>query len=218
MKQNMDDLKELEELKTTYNLLEQRLGGQEIVSDKQLREVMERRLININRYLKTTLIALNLIATPLFALFLYLVRDLTVENIIGLILMWTVSLVFGILFYRKTSRAYYADWDITTICNQDAKYQKLLKWYNIVTCMFWMAYTTLKSLFTVHDMAEFIVWLIIMALLAGASFVGLKLGKAINRRMPTDPETGLRQSPKWLNAAIIIITLALAVFYVITKR
>ena len=214
----MDDLKELEELKTTYNLLEQRLDGQEIVSDKQLREVMERRLININRYLKTTLIALNLIATPLFALFLYLVRDLTVENIIGLILMWTVSLVFGIMFYRKTSRTYYAGWDITTICNQDAKYQTLLKWYNIVTCMFWMAYTSMKSLFTVHDMAEFIVWLIIMALLAGASFVGLKLGKAINRRMPTDPETGLRQNPKWLNAAIIIITLALAVFYVITKR
>ena len=144
--------------------------------------------------------------------------DLTVENIIGLILMWTVSLVFGILFYRKTSRTYYAGWDITTICNQDAKYQKLLKWYNIATCMFWMAYTSLRSLFTVHDMAEFIVWLIIMALLAGASFVGLKLGKAINRRMPTDPDTGLPQSPKWLNAAIIIITLALAVFYVITKR
>ena len=67
MKQNMDDLKELEELKTAYDLLDQRLDGQEIVSDEQLRTVMERRLTGVRRYTKTFLLTFNIVAIPLIA-------------------------------------------------------------------------------------------------------------------------------------------------------
>ena len=98
MKQNMDDLKELEELKTTYNLLDQRLDGQEIVSDEQLRKVMERRLTGVHKYAKTLLLSFNVIAIPLMVLLMYVEDRLDKDNIIGLVIMWIASLLFGICF------------------------------------------------------------------------------------------------------------------------
>ena len=41
---DMLELHELDELKAAYNLMDERLDGQEIVSDEQLREAMMRRL------------------------------------------------------------------------------------------------------------------------------------------------------------------------------
>ena len=40
---NVLELHELEELKATYKLMDERLDGQEIVSDEQFREVMMRK-------------------------------------------------------------------------------------------------------------------------------------------------------------------------------
>lgn len=55
--------------------------------------------------------------------------------VIGLSILWVASLLFGFFFLRKTGRTIYADYDMTTVCAMDAKYQKLFKWYIYASAM-----------------------------------------------------------------------------------
>lgn len=214
----MDDLKELEELKTTYNLLDQRLDGQEIVSDEQLRTVMERRLTGVRRYTKTLLLTLNIVAIPLIAVLMYLEDRLDRENIIGLAILWVVSLLFGILFLRKTGRENFAFSDLTTVCKRDAKYQKLLKIYNYTVCLYWIAFSFVTSLFSLHSKDEYIVWLVLLLLASGAAALGGFAGKSIMEDLSSiDPKTGMRTIPRWLNILLIIIFLLIILFRIIIK-
>ena len=214
----MDDLKELEELKTTYNLLDQRLDGQEIVSDEQLRTVMERRLTGVRRYTKTFLLTFNIVAIPLIAVLMYLEDRLDRENIIGLAILWVVSLLFGILFLRKTGRENFAFSDLTTVCKRDAKYQKLLKIYNYTVCLYWIAFSFVTSLFSLHSKEEYIVWLVLLLLASGAAALGGFAGKSIMEDLSSiDPKTGMRTIPRWLNILLIIIFLLIILFRIIIK-
>ena len=214
----MDDLKELEELKTTYDLLDQRLDGQEIVSDEQLRTVMERRLTGVRRYTKTFLLTLNIVAIPLIAVLMYLEDRLDRENIIGLAILWVVSLLFGILFLRKTGRENFAFSDLTTVCKRDAKYQKLLKIYNYTVCLYWIAFSFVTSLFSLHSKEEYIVWLVLLLLASGAAALGGFAGKSIMEDLSSiDPKTGMRTIPRWLNILLIIIFLLIILFRIIIK-
>ena len=67
MSENMNELYELEELKAAYNLMDERLDGQEIVSDEQLREAMYRKFANIRENVKEAIIWGNLIFVPVLA-------------------------------------------------------------------------------------------------------------------------------------------------------
>ena len=216
MKQNMDDLKELEELKSAYDLLDQRLDGQEIVSDEQLRTVMERRLTGVRRYTKTFLLTFNIVAIPLIAVLMYLEDRLDREKIIGLAILWVVSLLFGILFLRKTGRENYAYSDLTTVCKRDAKYQKLLKIYNYTVCLYWIAFSFVNSLFSLHSKEEYIVWLVLLLLASGAAALGGFAGKSIMEDLSSiDPKTGMRTIPRWLNILLIIVFLSIILFRII---
>lgn len=218
MSQNMDDLKELEELKTAYDLLDLRLDGQEIVSDEQLRTVMERRLTGVRRYTKTFLLTFNIVAIPLIAVLMYLEDRLDRENIIGLAILWVVSLLFGILFLRKTGRENYAFSDLTTVCKRDAKYQKLLKIYNYTVCLYWIAFSFVTSLFSLHRKEEYIVWLVLLLLASGAAALGGFAGKSIMKDLSSiDPKTGMRTIPRWLNILLIIVFLLIILFRIIIK-
>ena len=64
MSENVLELNELEELKATYNLMDERLDGQEIVSDEQLREVMMRKFSDMRQYAKEWLIWMNVVFVP----------------------------------------------------------------------------------------------------------------------------------------------------------
>ena len=48
---NVLELHELEELKAAYNLMDERLDGQEIVSDEQLRETMMHKFTDMRQNL-----------------------------------------------------------------------------------------------------------------------------------------------------------------------
>ena len=64
MSENVLELNELEELKATYNLMDERLDGQEIVSDEQLREVMMRKFGDMRQNAKEWLIWMNVVFVP----------------------------------------------------------------------------------------------------------------------------------------------------------
>ena len=212
MTQKNNELLELEELKTAYNLMDKRLDGQEIVSDEQLRKVMERRLTSVRSTVKGYVIGINLIAAPITALWFHFDNRLTTDNIIGLSILWVASLLFGFFFLRKTGRTIYADYDMTTVCAQDAKYHKLLKWYIYATAMYWMAFTFITALFDIislnnFSLAHLIVWLVLFALVIGVSIGGFKLGRFIVKSGPVDPMTGEHKTPKWFFVVVFIILL-----------
>lgn len=217
MAQNNNELLELEELKTAYNLIDKRLDGQEIVSDEQLRIVMERRLTNIRSTTKGYLIGVNLIGAPLVAVWMHFENRLTTDNIIGLSVLWIASLLFGYFFLKRTGRTNYADYDMTTVCAQDAKYHKLLKWYIYATAMYWMIFTFITSLFDLILLSNFswghlIVWLVLFALVIGVSIGGFKLGRFIVKSGPVDPMTGEHKTPKWIYVVGIVLLLILIGF------
>lgn len=214
MTQNNNELLELEELKTAYDLMDKRLDGQEIVSDEQLRKVMERRLTGVRSATKGYLIGVNLIAAPLVAVWMHFDNRLTTENVIGLCILWIISFLFGYFFLRKTGRTNYADYDMTTVCAKDAKYHKLLKWYSYATAMYWMIFTFITALFDLSSSgnfssAHFIVWLVLFALVIAVSIGGFKLGLYIVKTGPVDPMTGEHKAPKWIYVVCIILLLIL---------
>ena len=217
MAQKDNELLELEELKTAYNLMDKRLDGQEIVSDEQLRKVMERRLTGVRSTVKGYIIGINLIAAPFAAVWFHLENRLTTDNIIGLCVLWIASLLFGIFFMRKTGRTNYAEYDMTTVCAKDAKYQKLLKWYIYGTAMYWMAFAFITSLFDIISLSNFswahlILWLALFAIVIAVSIGGFKLGLLIARSGPVDPMTGEHKTPKWLYVVGLILLLILIGF------
>ena len=67
MSENMNELYELEELKVAYNLMDERLDGQEIVSDEQLREAMYRKFADIRQNLKEGLVWGTVVFVPILA-------------------------------------------------------------------------------------------------------------------------------------------------------
>ena len=56
MSENILELHELDELKAAYNLMDERLDGQEIVSEEHLLEVMMRKFADIRENLNEGLI------------------------------------------------------------------------------------------------------------------------------------------------------------------
>ena len=95
MSENMNELYELEDLKVAYNLMDERLDGQEIVSDEQLREAMYRKFANIRENVKEALIWGNLIFVPVLAWWAWVNSRLTLLGIILLGVYWVASLLLG---------------------------------------------------------------------------------------------------------------------------
>ena len=94
MSENVLDLHELDELKAAYNQMDERLDGQEIVSDENLREAMYNKFVNIRRDVKESIVWLNLILVPLFLLKDWYDNSLTLFGIIVMAVYWVASLLF----------------------------------------------------------------------------------------------------------------------------
>ena len=54
MSESINELFELEELKATYKLMDERLDSQEIVSNEQLRDTMMRKFTDMRQNLKVS--------------------------------------------------------------------------------------------------------------------------------------------------------------------
>ena len=68
MSENINELFELEELKATYKLMDERLDNQEIVSNEQLRETMVRKFTDMRQNLKEGIIWGNLLFVPIIGM------------------------------------------------------------------------------------------------------------------------------------------------------
>ena len=140
MNENILELHELDELKAAYNQMDERLDGQEIVSDENLREAMYNKFADIRRNIKESLVWLNLILVPLFLWKDWYENSLTLFGIIVMAVYWVASLLFRFFILRKTKKEDYGTYDLKTLTEKEARYQKNINWATIIFVLFWITY------------------------------------------------------------------------------
>ena len=140
MNENILELHELDELKAAYNQMDERLEGQEIVSDENLREAMYNKFADIRRNIKESLVWLNLVLVPLFLWKDWYENSLTLFGIIVMAVYWVASLLFRFFILRKTKKEDYGTYDLKTLTEKEARYQKNINWATIIFVLFWVTY------------------------------------------------------------------------------
>ena len=140
MNENILELHELDELKAAYNQMDERLEGQEIVSDENLREAMYNKFADIRRNVKESLVWLNLVLVPLFLWKDWYDNSLTLFGIIVMAVYWVASLLFRFFILRKTKKEDYGSYDLKTLTEKEARYQKNINWATIIFVLFWVTY------------------------------------------------------------------------------
>ena len=140
MNENILELHELDELKAAYNLMDERLDGQEIVSDEQLREAMMRRFTNLRQSLKQNLIWGDLLFVPVLAWWAWAYSSLSLVGIIILGVYFVASVIFRLVMLRRTKKEDYGSYDLKTLVEKEANYTKNVKWFSIGSAIFIIAF------------------------------------------------------------------------------
>jgi hypothetical protein len=140
MNENILELHELDELKAAYNLMDERLDGQEIVSDEQLREAMMRRFTNLRQSLKQNLIWGDLLFVPVLAWWAWAYSSLSLVGIIILGVYFVASVIFRLVMLRRTKKEDYGSYDLKTLVEKEANYSKNVKWFSIGSAIFIIAF------------------------------------------------------------------------------
>ena len=213
MSENINELFELEELKATYKLMDERLDNQEIVSNEQLRETMVRKFTDMRQNLKEGIIWGNLLFVPIFAWHLWATSRLTLLGMVMLAVYWVASLVFRFVILRRTKKEDYGGYDLKTMVEKEASYAKHVKWGSVVMLIFWVAF--LIQLFWGRDQTEwFIFGIMLMTLLMSITYRKLVIKYKYNGQN-IDPATGSPRvlGGKWFTIPMyILIGLAACLF------
>ena len=213
MSENINELFELEELKATYKLMDERLDNQEIVSNEQLCETMVRKFTDMRQNLKEGIIWGNLLFVPVFAWHLWATSRLTLLGMVMLAVYWVASLVFRFVILRRTKKEDYGGYDLKTMVEKEASYAKHVKWGSVVMLIFWVAF--LIQLFWGRDQTEwFIFGIMLMTLLMSITYRKLVIKYKYNGQN-IDPVTGSPRvlGGKWFTIPMyILIGLAACLF------
>ncbi len=133
MSENMNELHELDELKATYNLMDERLDGQEIVSEEQLREAMCRNFSFIRQSTKDGIIWSNLVCIPILAWYFWVNGPISTLSLVVLGLYWLASLVFRFFVLKRIRKSDYGNYDLKTLLEQRARYNKNMQRFGIIS-------------------------------------------------------------------------------------
>ena len=199
MSENVLELNELEDLKATYNLMDERLDGQEIVSDEQLREVMMRKFSDMRQNAKEWLIWMNVVFVPVLLWDSWTRSRLTLLGIILLAVYWVASLVFKFVILRKTKKEDYGSYDLNTLVEKESRYSRNIMWGNIVTLLFFVTYFV--QMLWADGMRVLLFFGILLLLMLIAVFSRKLIIKYKYNGQSIDPATGkprVLKSGKWL--------------------
>ena len=200
---NVLELHELEELKAAYNLMDELLDGQEIVSDEQLRETMMHKFTDMRQNLKEGLVWGNLLFVPALAWWAWANSHLTVLGIILLSVYWVASLIFRFVILRRTKKEDYGGYDLKTLVEKEASYAKNIKWGGIVTMTFYVVF------FLQTFIGERIKWIVFLCMLL-ALVIPMTIRKLVIKYkyngQAIDPATGKHRvlGAKWITVVMYI--------------
>lgn len=213
MSENILELHELDELKATYNLMDERLDGQEIVSDEQLREVMMRKFTDMRQNAKEALIWGNLIFVPALAWWAWAVGRLTLFGIILLSVFWLASLVLRFVILRRTKKADYGSYDLKTLVEKESSYSKNIIRGNIATFILLIVF--FLQLFIGRGKTEWIIFgVMTLIVLIGICIRKLVIKYKYNGQA-IDPATGKPRvlGAKWITTLMIVILCIILCLY-----
>ena len=191
MNENILELHELDELRAAYNQMDERLEGQEIVSDEQLRVVMGRRMDFIRKDAKQLIVMINLVLLPLIAFVEYYNGRLNWLGGIVLAVDWIVTMLFGLYLMRLASTDEYSTSDVKTLCEKNSLYQKLTKWFVPIIVLFIPVYFCLNYLAE----GQWGVGTIIFCLLAIPLVIGYFAGTSYRRSIIKKEHNGIDMDP-----------------------
>lgn len=213
MNENILELHELDELKAAYNQMDERLEGQEIVSDEQLRVVMGRRMDFIKKDAKQLVLMMNLVLLPLIAFVEYYNGQLNWLGGIVLAVDWIVTMLFGLYLMRLASTDAYSTSDVKTLCEKNSLYQKLTKWFVPIIVLFIPLYFFL-SYVAEGSWGVGIIFFCLLAIPLGIGyFAGYSYRRSIIKKehhgIDIDPETGgpVKIAKKHKGVFILLISL-----------
>ncbi|MBP5798855.1 MAG: hypothetical protein J6W43_02955 [Prevotella sp.] len=213
MYENILELHELDELKAAYNLMDERLDNQEIVSDEQLRVVMGRRMNFIRKDAKQLVVMINMVLLPLIAFVEYYNGRLNMLGSIVLAVDWITTLLFGLYLYRLARTDEYSTSDVKTLCEKNALYQKLTKWFVPIIVLFIPLYFFLSYIAEGQSIAGIIIFCLLAIPLGIGYFVGSSYRRSIIKKehhgIDIDPETGgpVKIAKKHKGVFILLISL-----------
>ena len=213
MNENILELHELEELKAAYNLMDERLDGQEIVSDEQLREVMNRRMNFIRKDAKELVVMINMVLLPLMAFVEYYNGRLNMLGGIVLAVDWIVTLFFGLYLLRLARTDEYSTSDVKTLYEKNALYQKLTKWFVPIIVMFIPLYFFMSYVAEGQSVFGIIFFCLLAIPLGIGYFAGSSYRRSIIKKeyngVDVDPQTGgpVKIAKKHKGVFILLISL-----------
>lgn len=213
MNENILELHELDELKAAYNLMDERLDGQEIVSDEQLREVMMRKFTDMRQNAKEALIWGNLIFVPALAWWAWAVGRLTLFGIIILSVFWLASLVLRFVILRRTKKSDYGSYDLKTLVEKESRYSKNIIRGNIATFILLIVF--FLQLFIGRGKTEWIIFGVMTLLV----LIGICIRKLVIKYkyngQAIDPATGKPRvlGAKWISTLMIVILCIILCLY-----
>ena len=191
MSENIYELHELDELKATYNLMDERLDGQEIVSDEQLQVVMSRRMNFIRKDAKQLIVMINLVLLPLIAFVEYYNGRLNRLGGIVLSVDWIITLLFGLYLIRLARTDEFSILDVKTLHEKNSLYQKLTKWFVPIIVLFIPVYFCMSYV----EEGRWGVGLVLFCLLTIPLMIGYFVGSSYRRNIIKKEHNGIDMDP-----------------------
>lgn len=133
-------IEELEELKETFQLMDEKLESQEIVTPDQILAATKEKVDLLETEVKTTLIWGYIIGFPLLTLFFHFTGGLSS------VALWTagifefISIVINAFILRKVSRKDFLKLDLNTLMTKERRYRRTFIISLASTIIFWVAF------------------------------------------------------------------------------
>ena len=141
MKEEMINLSELEQLKESYQIMNEKLESQEIITPDQIRAATEQKVEYLETELKTILIWGFIVAFPLLILFFHISYGLSTCALIISGAYCLVKAVVSAFMLRRIRRKDMAALDLSTLMTRERRYRKTFLIMLVLSEVFWVAFS-----------------------------------------------------------------------------
>ena len=141
MKEEKINLSELEELKESYQIMNEKLESQEIITPDQIRAATEQKVEYLETELKTILIWGFIVAFPLLILFFHISYGLSTCALIISGAYCLVNAVVSAFMLRRIRRKDMAALDLSTLMTRERRYRKTFLIMLVLSEVFWVAFS-----------------------------------------------------------------------------
>jgi hypothetical protein len=140
MREEKINLSELEELKESYQIMNDKLESQEIITPDRIRAATEEKVGLLETELKTWLLWGCVIAFPFMILWFHLLRGLSNTAIITAGVFCLADIITTALLLRNVKRKDMATLDLNTLMTRERRNRKTFLIMMAITELFWVVF------------------------------------------------------------------------------